>query len=433
MEKLPISWTEATLGELFLIERGGSPRPIANYITDDKEGINWIKIGDTKGATKYIYETKEKIRKEGLSKSRMVYVDDFILSNSMSFGKPYIMKTEGCIHDGWLVIRQNKKVIDSNYLYYVLSSSFVYQQFSSLAKGSTVKNLNIAAVQKVRIPLPSLPEQKRIVAKLDTLFAGIENTKIRLEIIPQLLKNFRQAVLTQAVTGKLTEEWRKGKELEEWHLSTIGCFMQEIKDKIDPTTISETNYIGLEHFTNNGGIKSIGNSKDVKSNKSVFKKNDVLYGKLRPYLNKHDIANFDGICSTDILIYRNQNKASCSFFNYFLGTSDFIQKANSESKGINLPRISAKIINNFEISVPPLQEQQEIVRRVESLFAKVDAIEKQYEALKQKIDTLPQALLAKAFKGELVEQNPLDEPASVLLEEIQKAKESLKGKGKKKK
>ena len=97
--EIPKGWIYVSLGDLFLIERGGSPRPIEDYITDDKNGLNWIKIGDTKGITKYIYHTKEKIKPEGLHKTRMVYEDDFILSNSMSFGRPYIMKTEGCIHD----------------------------------------------------------------------------------------------------------------------------------------------------------------------------------------------------------------------------------------------------------------------------------------------------------------------------------------------
>lgn len=117
---IPDNWKTVTLGEIYIIERGGSPRPIEDYLTNDENGINWIKIGDTKDAVKYIYKTKEKIRPEGVSKSRMVYEGDFILSNSMSFGKPFIMKTSGCIHDGWLVIRKNE--ININFLYYCLSS-----------------------------------------------------------------------------------------------------------------------------------------------------------------------------------------------------------------------------------------------------------------------------------------------------------------------
>ena len=106
-KEIPKHWKIKSMGEIFTIERGGSPRPIEEFITNDVNGINWIKIGDTKGVVKYIHHTKEKIKPEGAIRSRMVFEDDFLLSNSMSFGKPFIMKTKGCIHDGWLVIRKN--------------------------------------------------------------------------------------------------------------------------------------------------------------------------------------------------------------------------------------------------------------------------------------------------------------------------------------
>lgn len=137
--KLPQGWTIKTLGEIFLIERGGSPRPIKNFLTNDENGINWIKIGDTKNVSKYIYSTAEKIKPEGKKHSRFVEIGDLILSNSMSFGRPYIMKTTGCIHDGWVVFRNTKKLIDEEYAYYALISNQIYAEFSKLATGSTVK------------------------------------------------------------------------------------------------------------------------------------------------------------------------------------------------------------------------------------------------------------------------------------------------------
>ena len=94
-------WKIKKLGEVCIVERGGSPRPIEQYLTDKEDGINWIKIGDAIVGSKYITATKEKIKPEGIKKSRMVYKGDFILSNSMSFGKPYILGIDGCIHDGW--------------------------------------------------------------------------------------------------------------------------------------------------------------------------------------------------------------------------------------------------------------------------------------------------------------------------------------------
>lgn len=165
---VPKTWLWTYLGNVSYIVRGGSPRPIKQYITHDTNGINWIKIGDVEKGGKYIYQTNERISPEGEKKSRRVYPGDFLLTNSMSFGRPYISQIEGCIHDGWLLIR-NLNGFDPDYLYYLLSSSYLYGQFTEKASGSTVDNLNIDKVKSAMIPLPPLAEQKRIVAKLEEL------------------------------------------------------------------------------------------------------------------------------------------------------------------------------------------------------------------------------------------------------------------------
>jgi type I restriction enzyme S subunit len=194
-------WELKKLVEVCEIERGGSPRPIENYITSDPDGINWIKIGDTKNVTKYITKTEQKIRHEGAKRSRMVFEGDFILSNSMSFGRPYIMKTTGCIHDGWLVLRQPN--VNHDYLYLVLSSDFVFNQFDQLAAGSTVRNLNIGLVKGVKIPVPPMDEQLRIVAILDDAFSDIAKARIIAEKKFNALDELKKSLLDQAITGQL--------------------------------------------------------------------------------------------------------------------------------------------------------------------------------------------------------------------------------------
>ena len=123
-EELPFeitnSWKWARFGDVSYIVRGGSPRPIKAFITNAEDGINWIKIGDVEKGGKYICKTKEKIIPEGEKNSRRVYPGDFLLTNSMSFGRPYISKIEGCIHDGWLVLRDEQNHFDKRFLYYYL-------------------------------------------------------------------------------------------------------------------------------------------------------------------------------------------------------------------------------------------------------------------------------------------------------------------------
>ena len=169
----------------------------------------------------------------------MVYEDDFILSNSMSFGRPYIMKTQGCIHDGWLVIRKNE-MIDSNYLYLILSSSQVYQQFTHLAKGSTVKNLNIQAVKEVVISFPPLSEQLAIVSKIEELLSDLENGKQQLLTAQQQLKVYRQSLLKAAFEGRLTNKEVKDGELPDgWKYVN----MSELVEKPQYGTSKKCDYL----------------------------------------------------------------------------------------------------------------------------------------------------------------------------------------------
>lgn len=137
-----LSWEQRKFGELVVIERGGSPRPIDDYITDSPDGLNWVKIGDAPEQGNYITSTKEKIKPEGLSKTREVHPGDLILSNSMSFGKPYIMAIDGCIHDGWLSIKNTNNVFDLKFLCVLLGTDQMLTQYKSMAAGSTVNNLN---------------------------------------------------------------------------------------------------------------------------------------------------------------------------------------------------------------------------------------------------------------------------------------------------
>ena len=156
------------LGDVCKIVRGASPRPIQSYITDKEDGVNWIKIGDVLPDSKYITQTKQKITADGAKHSRFVKVGDFILSNSMSFGRPYIMKIDGCIHDGWLSISDFEDYLISDYLYYVLTSSAIQRSMELKASfGGAVSNLNAEIVRDIVISIPTFDKQKLIINVLD--------------------------------------------------------------------------------------------------------------------------------------------------------------------------------------------------------------------------------------------------------------------------
>lgn len=193
-------WVEKKLGEDALILRGGSPRPIEDYITDSQDGLNWIKIGDVKPNDKYFRKTAEKIKKEGLNKTRQVKKGDFILSNSMSFGRPYILDIDGCIHDGWLVIQDYQETYDMLFLYYILCSDAVMNQYASMAAGSSVQNLNKEKVAKVLLYAPSSLKEQSAIAKV---LSSMDEEISFLEAKREKYNAIKQGMMQQLLTGKI--------------------------------------------------------------------------------------------------------------------------------------------------------------------------------------------------------------------------------------
>lgn len=200
-------WKSHTLGELVTIDRGSSPRPIKDYITTDENGVNWIKIGDTKEGEKYIRSTKERITREGSKKSRKVTPGDFILSNSMSLGRAYIVEIEGYVHDGWFILRLPEN-IDKDYFYYLLSSSQLQTQFSSLAVGGVVQNIRSELVKQAIVNIPPLPEQHEIVRRVEQLFAYADTIEKQVNNALTRVNSLTQSILAKAFRGELTAQWR---------------------------------------------------------------------------------------------------------------------------------------------------------------------------------------------------------------------------------
>ena len=181
------NWEYKKIGDVCTVERGGSPRPIDKFITESEDGINWIKIGDTTDSM-YITETAQKIIPEGMKKSRYVKPGDFLLSNSMSFGRPYILAIDGCIHDGWLVLRDDNDLFDKRFLYYYLSSAPTYNKFKSMAVGGVVNNLNSEMVRGVEVPIPSKEYQSEIADLLDKLKNVVDSRNNELALLDELIK-----------------------------------------------------------------------------------------------------------------------------------------------------------------------------------------------------------------------------------------------------
>ena len=189
---------------------------------------------------------------------------------------------------------------------------------------------------------------------------------------------------------------------DNWCWVKLGTVITASKEKQDVFD-SEKKYVGLEHIEKDTGNISFALADEVKSTKSVFKCGDILYGKLRPYLNKHGIVDFNGVCSTDILVF-NAIKGDNRLYDFYFSLPHFIEYAVSNSKGINLPRVSEKVILEIPFPMPPQGEQSRIVARIESLFAKLDEAKEKIQEVLDGADLRRAAILHQAFTGKLTEK-----------------------------
>lgn len=327
---------------------------------------------------------------------------------------------------------------------------FFFYYLKSLNIPSLGYSRHFQIIKNIKVPLPPLAEQKRIVAKLDAAFQHLETIKAKLERIPELLKNFRQAVLTQAVTGKLTKSIRSlksysvaGQKLEipsEWQVLKFSEIIyngpQNGMYKPQNAYGSGKLILRIDNFYG-GKINGWNTLRRLKISEQEVKlyglnENDIVINRVNSiqYLGKSAIIenlNEDCVFESNIMrIELDLRTSNPKYIIYYLNSIYGLLELRKNAKhAVNQASINQQDVKSSLIILPSLEEQEEIVSKVASLLAKADAIEAQYQTLKEKIDKLPQALLAKAFKGELVPQDPNDEPASVLLERIKEDKATV--------
>jgi len=426
--KLPRNWVETELGKVVFSTKGKKPKRLEEYEFEDSVPYLDIKALEYNIINQYadIESSKQ------FEKGDIAIVWDGARSGWCS--KVYY----GSI--GSTITALKPKRINSNYLYYFLLEKYPF--INSTARGVGIPHVDPTVFWSLHFPFPPLPEQERIAAKLDALFAQLDKIRIAMDKIPQLLKNFRQQVLTQAVTGKLTEEWREGKKLEEWQfqrVENIADLKPGYAFKSDDFTNQGFQLIRMGNLYNNKldlGRNPVFLSDDYPKEiveKYIVNKNDILLS-LTGTKYKRDYGYAIKI-STEEQLLVNQRilalipKINSDFLLYLLRGEGFRDMFFSfETGGVNQGNVGVKNVATIELLIPPIEEQQEIVNRVESLFTKADNIETKYQTLKRQIDKLPQAILHKAFNGELVEQLPTDGDARDLLKEIEKLNRIIKKK-----
>ena len=392
MVTYPKEWNECTIGNIMHVGRGASPRPIESYLTSNVNGVNWIKIGDAPRYGKYITHTSEKITPNGATHSVSVNAGDFILSNSMSFGRPYILSIPGCIHDGWLRLYDYQDSVDKEFLYYVLSSPETYKQYVAFAAGSGVQNLNKNVVKKVVVHLPPIPEQKKIAGALSKLDEHIDNMA---ELIEKK-RAIRDGALEDLMSGKTRLEGFSN----DWITISFEQYF----------TLLKNNTYARENLSDHGTIGNIHYGDILVKYGAVVSDSDEI-----PYLKK-GVAFFDkwllqindviiadtaedetvgkaiqiGHVSKPLvgglhtIVCRPNYETSYGFLGYYINSKAFHDQLLPHITGIKVSSVSKKSIKTTDLCIPSdTKEQAAIADVLLAMDKEIDGLEEEREKIIQ--------------------------------------------------
>lgn len=350
------NWNTKKIGDIAVIRRGGSPRPIQDYLVSyDSKGYNWLKIGDVSIGSRYVFKTGAKIKPEGLKKTTLVKKGDFILSNSMSFGRPYIMMTDACIHDGWLALQDISKDIDKQFLYYLLTSEKMQNEFKNYSAGSGVQNLKKETVQRIEFKSPDRPEQERIATVLRVWDEYLEKLKQKIALKEVLRKGLSQQLLTGAS--------RLPGQNSAWHTTTIDSIANVLMGQ-SPSSSS--------YNTKGDGIVLIQGSADMKEGSTVERiwttevtkmaqKNSLIMTVRAPV---GEIAT----STQEVCLGRGVCVISSDFSEYlriYLGW--FKPRWLQYIQGSTFESINGSDIRNLKLTIPDIEEANAIVRVITSI------------------------------------------------------------------
>lgn len=400
---IPEDWTVANFGSKAKIFRGGSPRPIQDYLTQADNGVNWIKIGDVREGDKYITSTEEKIIPEGVSRSRTVHAGDFILSNSMSFGRPYILNIDGCIHDGWLTIQEYEQTFSKDFLYYLLSSDSVYQQYISMAAGSSVKNLNKEKVSALMVAYPEIGEQEKIAEALsciDTLIAYSEKELAKKKAI-------KQGAMQELLTGKkrlpgFSGEWTT-KRLDDYCSLVTKQTGFDYSAHIKPALITRRmpNTLPMIQTINFRGRQfSFDTDYYIPKPVAIQFPNIVLSAKCVLFsivgASVGNIGLYPGgtaFCGGAIGITRFYDEQDAEWVYYYMNSPDGQAQIQYVTKGGAQATVTIADIRNFKIPTPEKSERIAIAELLSSMDSEIEALEQKLAKYRQVKQGMMQQLL----------------------------------------
>ena len=387
-EEFKDEWNENKFKDLITLNRGSSPRPIQNYITKDIKGINWIKIGDIGENEKYVTKTEEKITVEGSKKSRTVKIGEIILSNSMSYGKPYILKIDGCIHDGWFVLRNFENTFNKDYLCFLLSSDIIQKQYRSLAAGGVVSNISSELVNSVTMKYPSKVEQEKIAKFLSLLDRKIELQNKKIETLKIYKTGLFNKIYKEEMKTIKEEEIKKHIYLQGGYAFKSQLFSKKGIPIIRISNINE-NIVDLKDIVFYNEKIEIDSKFEINTGDILIAMSGATTGKIgiykekiKSYLNQR-IGKI--VLKSEDIIY--------PYLYFLFELSSYNMQLNTRLVAGAQPNISPTDIENLKFKVPSIDMQEYIANICANMSKKVKIEENKL----QELNNVKKALLQQMF------------------------------------
>lgn len=379
--------------------KGGKRLPKGEKLLDLPTGLPYIRVTDFENYTvntsniKFLEPHIQEIIKNYIIKKEDVFIS---IAGTIGFvGKiPDELDGANLTENAARLIIKNKKLLDRDYLVFFLSANHNKEDLLSRMSKNAQPKLSLSNIKTFQLLLPPLPEQRKIAYVLSTVQKAIEQQDKLIRHTTELKKALMQKLFTEGTKGEKQKQTEIGLVPESWEVVELSKVCERVSINVQPNPSGDKPYVGLEHIVPGQiYLTNWGKESDVVSSKAQFKKGEILYGKLRPYLDKAAIAHFDGMSSTDILIFTGINDVQNEFLIHFFHTEKLIDFAKSTTTGVQHPRTSWSSLQKLKIGLPAKSERKLIAQTLNFIEDKLLILEKKKQTLSDLFKTLLHELM----------------------------------------
>ena len=424
--EVPENWCWIKLGVISsIISKGTTPKGGKSAYVD--EGIDFLRVENINDDGTICHDDMMHVTEEthtGFLKRSILEENDILVSIAGTLGKTAIVKNDDLPLNtnqavAFVRLKDNGEV-SREYIRYAIDTPVIQNMLLSKTKVTAIPNLTLEIISECLIPFPPLAEQQRIVEQIESLFSKLDEAKEKAQEVIDGYEARNAAVYNDAFSGRLTAQWREDNYKEnKWETKRFD----EVAD-IKSNLVEPSNYLEFPHIAPDNIEKRTGILLDyhtiaedgVKSGKHRFYAGQILYSKIRPYLSKVVMVDFDGLCSADM--YPIEAKENTKYLLYYMLSDMFLEQASSAGSRSVLPKINQKELSSNKVRITSEEEQKEDVRILYYLLPMMQQVRDKAVQVVDNIDTIKKSILAKAFRGKLGTNIPEDESAMELLKII---------------